>query len=127
MEDKIRLFLEKLKEIRDFNRVKFVFLFGSYSQEKQNKLSDVDFAVYYEGDKKQRFKFRLKLKSKFSDKFDIQIFQDLPLYVRINVLKGRLIYSKDLEFVYDTAYQTIKRFQDFKKYYYDYIRLEKIK
>ena len=26
-----------------------------------------------------------------------------------------------MQFVYDTVYETIKRFEDFKKYYYDYI------
>ncbi len=110
----------------DFDNVEFVFLFGSYSQKKQNNLSDVDFAVYYKGDKKERFKFRLKLLAKLPDKFDVQIFQDLPLYVRKEVLKGEVIYAKDLGFVYETAYETIKAFEDFKKYYYDYIGMERM-
>lgn len=122
MRDKIRLFLKKLKEMPDFNRVKFVILFGSYSQNKQNKLSDIDFAVYYDGDSKQRFKFRIKLMAKLPDSFDVQIFQDLPLYVRIEVLKGKLIYAKDETFAYDIAYETIKKYGDgFKRYYEDYI------
>ncbi len=119
--DKIDLFMKKLKEIRDFDRVKFVFLFGSYSNGKQNKLSDVDFAVYYEGNSRERFNFRLKLLGKLPDNFDVQIFQDLPLYVRMEVLKGKLICSSDLTFAYDMAYETIKSFEDFKKYYYDYV------
>lgn len=127
MEDKIRLFLKKLKEMPDFNKVKFVILFGSYSQGKQNKLSDIDFAVYFDGDSKQRFKFRIKLGAKLPDKFDIQIFQDLPLYVRIETLKGKLIYARDETFVYDIAYKTIKSFEDFKYAYYDYINMRRTK
>ena len=121
IKNKMNLFMKKLKEMPDFNSVKFVFLFGSYSNRKQNKLSDVDFAVYHLGSKKERFKFRLRLLGKLPDNFDVQIFQDLPLYVRMKVLKGKLIYGKDEQFVYDVAYATIKSFGDFKKYYEDYI------
>lgn len=128
MKDKIKLFLKKLKEMPDFDRVNFVILFGSYSQNKQNKLSDIDFAVYYNGDSKQRFKFRLKLLTKLPDKFDVQIFQDLPLYVRIETLKGKLIYAKDETFAYDVAYQTMKDYEEgLKKYYEDYINMRRTK
>jgi len=127
MKDKKDLFMRKLKEMPDFNKVKFIFLYGSYAENKQNKLSDIDFAVYYQGDKKERFNFRLKILGKLPDNFDVQIFQDLPLFVRIEVLKGKLIYTKDLAFVYDTAYQTIKAFEGFKKYYYDYINTRKLR
>ena len=127
MKDKIDLFLEKLKEMPNINKVKFVILFGSFSQCRQNKLSDIDFAVYFDGTPKERFKFRLKLLSKLPDDFDIQIFQDLPLYVRIEVLKGKLIYASDETFAYDIAYETLKRYEDeFKKSYEDYINFKKI-
>lgn len=122
MKEKIKLFMTKLREMPDFYRVKFVFLFGSFSQKKQTKVSDIDFAVYYEGDEKQRFKFRIKLSAKLPESFDVQVFQDLPLYVRIEVLKGEVIYSKDVSLVYEKAYETIRRFDDFKRYYYDYIK-----
>ncbi|MEK6874067.1 MAG: nucleotidyltransferase domain-containing protein [Nanoarchaeota archaeon] len=127
--DKIKYFLNKVREMSDFDSVKFIILFGSYAYGRPNKLSDYDFAVYYVGDKKERFKFRLKILSKLSDDFDVQIFQDLPLYVQKEVLKGKVIYVKDedLGFVYDTAYSVIKRFEDFKKAYYDYIGMERIK
>ena len=127
MEQKIKLFLKKLKEMPDFANVKFVYLFGSFANNKQNKLSDIDFAIYYDGNSKERFKFRLKLMAKLPDKFDVLIFQDLPLYIRMNVLKGKIIYAKDLTLAYDTAYETIKAFEDFKKYYYDYINTRKLK
>lgn len=121
MKDEIKMFIKKLKEMPDFDRVKFVFLFGSQTEGKANKMSDYDFAVYYEGDSKERFKFRIKLGAKLPDKFDLQVFQDLPLYVQMSVLKGKLIYSKEEGFVYNTAYETIQKFGDFKKYYEDYL------
>jgi|SRR3989344_899543 len=127
MENKVKLFLKRLKEMPDFNRVKFVFLFGSYSQGKQNKMSDIDFAVYYEGEKDKRFKFRLKLSTKLPDEYDIQIFQDLPIFVRKEILKGKLIYKTDIAFASDKAYETIKEFDSFKKYYYDYINMRRLR
>ncbi len=113
--------MKELMEMPDFDSVNFVILFGSQANRKANKMSDYDFAVYYEGNAKERFNFRLKILAKLPDKFDVQVFQDLPLYVQKEVLKGKIIYAKNMGFVYDIAYETIKRFEDFKKYYYDYI------
>ena len=127
MKKEINLFIEKLKKMPDFNRVKFVILFGSQAEGRANKMSDYDFAVYYDGDGRKRFIFLIKLSGSLPDKFDVKIFQDLPLYVRKEVLKGEVVYAKDLRFVYDVAYETIKAFEDFKKYYYDYIGVEKMK
>ena len=126
MKKEISLFIKKLKEMPDFNRVKFVFLFGSYSQRKQNKLSDIDFAVYYNGNDKDAFKFRIKLMAKLPDKFDVRIFQHLPLYVQKEVITGKVVYSKDEELLYDIAYKIIKEFEEFKRAYYDYIGYKKI-
>lgn len=122
MRKKIDLFLEKLKEMPDFSKVRFVFLYGSYSNGKKNKFSDIDIAIYYEGNESGRFKFRKKILGKISNDFDIHIFQDLPLFIRMNVLKGKLIYFDDEGFVYEEAYKTIKRFENIKEYYEDYIK-----
>jgi len=51
----------------------------------------------------------------------------LPLYIQKEVLKGKIIYAKDMGFVYDVAYETIKAFDRFKKYYYDYIDTRKLR
>ncbi|MEK6914725.1 MAG: nucleotidyltransferase domain-containing protein [Nanoarchaeota archaeon] len=127
MRNKINLFIRKLKEMPDFNKVEFVFLFGSVIEKINNKLSDIDFAIYHSGDSKERFKFRMKMLGNLPDNYDVQIFQDLPLYVRINVLKGKVIYAKDESFVYEKAYETIKAFDDYKKYYYDYLESRRTK
>lgn len=124
MDKNINLFVSKLKKISGFAKVKFIFLYGSQASGKANKMSDYDFAVYYDGDKKERFNFLIK--ANFNEKFDVKIFQDLPLFVRKEVLKGKVIYFKDRRFVYEIVYQTIKDFEFFKRYYYDYIGLERI-
>ena len=50
------------------------------------------------------------------DKFDVQIFQDLPLYIRKEVLKGEVLYQKDVDFLYETAIDTVKEYGLFKRY-----------
>jgi uncharacterized protein len=125
MDKKLKDFMEKLKGASDFHRVKFVILFGSRAEGRARKDSDYDLAVYYEGNKDERFNFRLSVSE--DEKFDVHVFQDLPLYVRKEVLQGKVIYAEKLSFVYDVAYETIKAFEDFKKYYYDYIGMEKMR
>ena len=125
MEDKVKYFMSKLKKIPSFMRVKFVILFGSQASGKANPMSDYDFAIYFEGNKRERFDFLLQ--ANFSEKFDAKIFQDLPLYIRKEVLKGKVVYAKDLTFVYDTAYETIKALDDFQIYCYDYFGMERMK
>ena len=105
--------------------MKFVILYGSQASGKANKMSDYDFAVYFDGDKDERYRFLLNIN--FDLKYDAKIFQDLPLYIRIEVLKGKIIYARDIGFVYDIFYQTLKDFERFKKYYYDYIRFERMR
>jgi uncharacterized protein len=119
MDKNVKLFMQKLREIPDFHSVKFVILYGSRAAGNANRMSDYDFAIYFEGNKDERYGF-LK-KAAIDKKFDVKIFQDLPLYIKKDVLKGNVIYAEDEGFVYDTAYRIIKDFERFKKYYYDYI------
>lgn len=127
MKKQIELLMKKIREMPNFDRVKFIILFGSHVLGKANKMSDYDFAIYHDGNDIERFNFRINLAAKLPNKFDIQIFQNLPLYVQKEVLKGKLIYSENSTFMYETIYKTIKRFEDFKKYYYDYIGMQELK
>lgn len=119
--------LELIKSIKGFEHVKFIFLYGSTSTGNANKDSDIDLCIYYEGPEKEASRFRLKVLSELSsDKYDVKIFQQLPLYIKKEVLKGKLLYSNDINFVHDVALDTIKEFDYFKRFYYDYIGLEMI-
>ncbi|MFH1802865.1 MAG: nucleotidyltransferase domain-containing protein [archaeon] len=124
MKDELKEFMKKLKKMSGFDRVKFVILFGSRAEGGARKDSDYDLAIYFDGDQGKKFKFLIS--ANFYDKFDVKIFQDLPLFIQKDVLGGEILYAKDLGFVYDVAYETIKRFEDFKKYYYDYIEMRPI-
>jgi len=48
------------------------------------------------------------------------------LYIRVEALKGEVLYCEDRRFLYETAIRTIKDFEGFKRRFYDYIGLEEI-
>lgn len=121
LKKKILLLANALKKTKNVKKIKFFILYGSQDNGKANKLSDYDFCIYYDGNNRERFNFRLNILGNLGSEFDIQIFQDLPIFVRKEVLKGKVIYCQDEDQLYDIAYQTIKEFEHFKKYYYDYL------
>ena len=114
--------LEKIKKIEGFEKVQFIFLFGSAAGGRLRPDSDIDLCIYYNGSTEEASGFRFKVLSELAeDRYDVQIFQELPLYVRVEVLKGELIYCTDTRFVYEVAGETIKDFESFKHRFYDYI------
>jgi len=66
-------------------------------------------------------KFRLEILTNIDDIFDIQIYQLLPIYVQIEVLKGKVLYVKNIDFLYQIANETIEEFEDFYPLYLDYL------
>jgi predicted nucleotidyltransferase len=119
--------LEIIKKIKGFNNVKFIFVYGSAATGNMRKESDIDLCIYYDGPEDEASRFRLKVSSElFTDKYDVKIFQQLPLYLRKEVLKGTIMYSKDFNFVHEVALDTIREFDNYKRFYYDYIGLEMI-
>ena len=114
-----------VNKIRKDKEVEAIILFGSYLKNKKSA-KDIDVCVmldkkysnYYMGKK------RLSILNFSPDKFDINIFQLLPLYVRIKVLKeGRILYLRNTKKIYDAAYKTIKEYDSFKPHYEDYIKV----
>lgn len=96
-------------------KIKFVILYGSFAEGRQTLLSDVDIAVYYEGSKEERFAFRKQILGRISDTFDVQTFQDLPVYIRKQVIsQGKLLYRRNYAETFDVFMRTIKEFRDFK-------------
>ncbi|QDA30818.1 nucleotidyltransferase domain-containing protein [Thermococcus indicus] len=121
IEDAVKKILELGGE-----RVKFVILFGSQSRGEARKDSDVDLCVYYEGSPKEAFLFRMLVLGSLPENYDVQIFQLLPVYLKKECLKGKVLFCRDETFLYDLAYETLKEWEDFRRYYYDYLGLEAI-
>ncbi|MDP3565157.1 MAG: nucleotidyltransferase domain-containing protein, partial [Methanoregula sp.] len=65
--------------------------------------------------------FRHKILSRLpGTHFDIQIFQQIPLYVRVEALRGTPVFTRNTTFLYEKATETIRDFNDFKHRLYDY-------
>lgn len=118
--------LEKLlTRVRQDEDVLAVFLFGSVVREEQTHFSDIDLCLVL-APKPVPFepvalsRKRLDYLKDFS--FDIQIFQQLPIYVRRKVLKeGRLLFVRDEARLYELAFRTAQAFEDFRPIYLSYL------
>ncbi|MBA5942645.1 MAG: nucleotidyltransferase domain-containing protein [Methanophagales archaeon] len=125
---KIEKGIERIKNVEGFEKVNFIILYGSASKGRMNESSDIDLCIYYAGSPRESSQFRFKVLSElFNEIYDIQNFQQLPLYVRVEVLKGKVVYCRDKKFLSEVVIETIKDFEAFKHRFYDYIGEDAIK
>ncbi len=109
------------KEVMKDKEILAAILFGSFPQEG---FSDIDVCiVLYPGKYENLYLSEKKLELMMVlPHFDIQIFQQLPMYIRTRVLKGKVIFCRDEKMLYEVAIQTIKEFEDYRKIYDEYLR-----
>lgn len=113
--------IARLSEVPGFSNVRFIILFGSVAEGRAGPGSDVDIVIFYDGDQEEASLFRYKcLIALGSSRYDVTIFQQLPLYIRIRALRGKILYCPDLSFLYDVAYETIRDYDAFKHRLDDY-------
>lgn len=91
------------------------------AEHKNTPLSDIDLAIYYDGSALERFNFRKRILGFLPDKVDIQIFQDLPLAVQQEVIKGKVLYCDEQEFMISECIKVVREFSSFEKYYNIYV------
>ena len=86
--------VERLKNLQGFEKVNFIVLYGSSVEGVPRAESDIDLCIDIDADTEyERSCFRLKILSELSDLFDVQIFEQLPLYVKKEVIKGKVIFA----------------------------------
>jgi predicted nucleotidyltransferase len=117
----VKDFLEELGENEYFSNIEFIILYGSSLGLYQLDDSDIDICIYMDDSKQNLSKTRLKLLKRYNSKLDIQMYQLLPLYVQIEVLKGEILYVKDIDKIYEIADETIEEYEEFYPFYLDYI------
>lgn len=118
--------LKELKKISEKARndgdVLAVMLFGSYA--RNEKFSDMDVCVVLKQGKFDHLflsKKRLEYLTAFPN-MDIQIFQQLPLYIKMRILKeGKTIFCRNEDLLYDLSFSTIRQFEYFKPRYLSYL------
>ena len=119
MKKEIKPLVEKAKKDKD---VLAVALFGSAS--KGNLYRDIDVCLFLnnkQANKEMTLK-KLEYLGKANEKLDINIFQQLPIYIRIRILKeGKILFCKNNKMLYELAFGTIKEFGFYKKLYEMYL------
>lgn len=113
---------DRIRSFDDEGRIAFITVYGSQVSGTTTPLSDVDIAVYFQGTKKERFAFRRKALGRLDNAIDLRIFQDLPIYIQKEVIaSGTPIYVGDYDTMYETYVKTIRKADDFQKYYNVYV------
>lgn len=112
-----------IEQVRTNDAVLAVLLFGSRARGEQTPESDVDLCLVLHPEKDTPVtRMNVRLEFLPSERLDIRIFQQLPLYVRRRVLKeGQVLYCRDLDSLYALAYRTAQAFEDFKPRYCHYL------
>jgi len=121
LRDRVDGAVHQMRQIPGFEHVRFIILYGSAAENRMTKESDIDLCIYYEGERTDAARFRHAVLSRLSgNDYDIQIFQHLPLYVRVEVLKGTPVFVRNTRFFYEIATETLRDFEEFKHRLYDY-------
>ena len=115
-----------LDHAKEDQEVLAVILFGSRARGEATAESDVDVCLVLESRNDDPLRLsRKKLEYLRFEGLDVQVFQQLPLYVRRRVMgEGKVRFVRDEERLYELAFRTAQAFEDFKHHYYDY--LEKV-
>ena len=111
---------ELLEKAAEDSEVMAVILFGSSIRGEQARDIDVCL-VLYPAQEAEGFEKRIRYSE--HDVLDVQVFQDLPLYVRQRVLKeGEIVLCKDWDMLYDMAFDSIREFEYFEPRYREYLK-----
>ena len=104
-------------------RVLAVLLFGSMARKQLHDGSDTDVCLVLVKtlySSLQLSKIKLEYLQDFN--LDVQIFQQLPLYIRKRVLRdGEVLYSRDMDSLYEVALSFISEYGDYEHVYRDYV------
>ncbi len=111
-----------LGQVKKDKKILAVMLFGSYA--RKEKYRDIDVAlVLYPGKYTSLEMTNIRLNySGISDKLDVNVFQQLPLYIQERILKeGKTVMCKDEDALYDVVFEAIRKIDDFMPYYESYL------
>jgi predicted nucleotidyltransferase len=112
-----------LQQAREDPDVLAVVLFGSAARGEASSESDVDICLILTPDKRDSLQLSRKRLAYLTEvDLDVQIFQELPLYVRHRVLKeGTVLFTRDEDALYEQACRTAREYEDYRPVYKTYL------
>ncbi len=109
---KLDVLLDMLKGDFEFisSEVEGILLYGSYAKDTADKRSDIDICIV----KPRRREVLTRIFAKFGSKYDVKIFEGLPLYIKIDVIGNhKVIYGSEPEISY-YLYHFRKEWEDMR-------------
>ncbi len=102
-----------------------VMVFGSYARGEEYRDIDVALVLYPEKPKPlEASNIRIKY-SGISDKLDVHVFQQLPLYIQKRILKeGKIILCKNENAFYEVNIISVREIGDFMPKYLRFLGVE---
>jgi predicted nucleotidyltransferase len=112
-----------VEKVKNDPEVLALFLFGSSARNEECEQSDVDLCiVLMPGTYPPKELSQKKLDYLKSTDLDIQVFQQLPIYIKKRIIKeGKVLYCKDDDALYDLCFAAIREFADFEHIYRHYL------
>lgn len=121
MDETVKKIVEQAKKDK---KVLAVALFGSYARGEPHR--DIDVCIFLKQDKIRSLdmtKLRISYMP-YSEKYDVQVFQQLPIYIRKRILKDmKVLYCNDEDALYDIAFGTIREFENIKPAFEAYLEV----
>jgi predicted nucleotidyltransferase len=123
MMDRERHVARLLQRVGDDADVLAVMLYGSAARGEASATSDVDLCLVLAPVRRTAAQMSAKRLEYLQDvDLDVQVFQQLPLYIRQRVLRdGRVLFVRDEDQLYEVAFRTIQAFEDFRPRYEAYL------
>jgi hypothetical protein len=112
-----------LKQAETDPEILAVILFGSTVRDEAGARSDVDVCLVLQPRAYLAIELsRKKLSYLKHVDLDVQVFQQLPLYIRRRLLReGRVLVARDEEALYELAFRTARAFEHFRPRYQAYL------
>lgn len=112
-EDLDRIVGHLVDELKEYDFVDAIILFGSYARGEARPLSDIDICVITKKD--IDFWKEVHIAGSYPDKVDITIFWKLPLVIQFRVFKdGKVLYCRDKMTLHRIKVKTIREYLDFQ-------------
>ncbi len=92
-----------------------ILLYGSAAAGDETPRSDIDICIVLPSHKymKDILNEIYRKLDVFTKKYDVRIFEELPLYIQINIIESnKIIYSKDIYELYEYFYFIRKLWED---------------
>ena len=109
--EKIIMEIAKRKDLIADKRIVAVYLFGSVADGRIDAFSDVDICVIGGG---FSWDEKLRIMGSFPDSYDVSFFEDLPIWIKMRVLRGVSVIVNNKERVYDICFESLHEYEDFR-------------